>query len=77
MRMNFEIEIFTHNLSFIKIKGVRRGYVAKIPSNPPEKLWRGILNGNKSHIRIYGSDLQNIKYENLVKEKPPHLGIYC
>ncbi len=84
MRMNFEVEIFTHNLAFIKIKGIRRGIVANFPTNPPDQKWLGQLEGKKSELKIAGADVNELhfegvkyKYTDPCKKKPPNVQIFC
>lgn len=84
MRMNFEVEIFTHNLAFIRIKGRRRGFVGKVPTNPAQQKWVGQIEGNKSELKVTGSDLHELIFEGVIykyadpsKRKPPNLQIIC
>lgn len=84
MRMNFEVEIFSHNLAFILVKGIRRGFVGKVPNNPAPKKWVGQLEGNKSELKVSGADLNELtfngiiyKYNDPAKRKSPILQIYC
>ncbi len=84
MRMNFEVEIFSHNLAFILIKGIRRGFVGKVPTNPLGKKWVGQLEGNKSELKVSGEELHELtfngivyKYNDPAKRKPNILQIYC
>jgi len=84
MRVNFEIELFSNALAFIRINGKRRGFVAKVPSNPPSKRWYGQLRGKKTELRISGSELHELNFEGVIYKyndknyrKPESIQIYC
>lgn len=85
MRMNFEIEIFTHNLAWIKVKGIRRGFITKTLNSTNARKWTGQLEGNKAELKISGSELEELKFEGILykykdpsKRPPPNImSIYC
>lgn len=58
---SFETELFSQNLAFVVYKGVRRGHVIRIPTNPPETRWVGKMGGRKYELEIQGTDLHDLR----------------